>query len=281
MAESGCLRDLAVQNLEVSGTGSVNFKSDIVNSSGVPLSTVLPKTSILDNTGRTEFLDDFSRILNTAALTASGTLNTGAATYVATITDGDADTASTQTLAATGVGTTVFPKGNNLALALLIDDKDDDSIELQATSQTFRVTDNTEFYMETRFKVNEASTCDLIVGLAAVDTTVIDAVSDGIYFLVRSDVFPHTVTAVVEKDNTATVSGALVTLGDDAYVTLGLYKSAGNNTITLLVNGADSGVTLAMTNLPDDEDVVPTVAFQNGSAAASTLTMDYLYVLNR
>jgi hypothetical protein len=279
MAESGCLRDLAVQNLEVSGTGSINFKSDIVNSSGVPLSTVLPKTSVLDNTSRSEFLDDFSRIHNTADLTASGRFSTGAASYTATLIDGSAG--STQSIVATGVGTSVFPSGNVGATAFVTDEDDNDGIELQATANSFNVTDNTEFYMETRFKVDDVDTCDLIVGLAAVDTDVIGAVSDGIYFLVKDSDADGTVTANVEKGGTVTESSDLVTLADDTYVTLGLYKSAGNNTVTLLVNGADSGVTLAMTNLPDGAAVFPTVAFKNGSAAVSTLTMDYLYALNR
>ena len=280
MGEVGCLKDGIFQNLQVGGTGMLFQKSDIVNTSGVLLNTRLPKTSILDFTSRTEFLDEFSRTLGTKTVTGhtdtTGKYSTGTTTYVATVTDGSAG--STQTIVKGGAGNSVFPSGGNRCTAFVTDDRDDDSIQLQSIGDPFSVTDDTEFYMETRFKVDDKVTTDLIIGLASIHAATIDGVDDGIYFIVADGV--ATVTAVVEK-NTNTTAATLHTLVNDTFVTLGLYKSAGNGTVKLYLNGVATAATLAMTNLPDDVEIVPTIAFQNGSAAASTLTMDYLYILNR
>ena len=184
MAEVGCLKDGCFQNLEVSATGMLAQKRDIVDSSGVLLNTRLPKTSIFDLTARTEFLDEFSMTLGTTTLTghtdATGKYSTGTTTYVATVTDGS--NGSTQTIVSGGAGNTVFPSGGNRCTAFVTDADDDDSIELQSIGDPFTVTDDTEFYMETRFKVDDKLTTDLIIGLASVDTAVIDGMDDGIYF---------------------------------------------------------------------------------------------------
>ena len=281
MAEVGCLKDGHFQNLEIGDNGILFQKSNIVDSSKVLFNTLLPKTSIFDYTPRTEFLDDFSMTLGTKTVSGhtdtTGKYSSGTTTYVATMTDGSAG--STQTIVLGGVGNTVFPGRGNRCTAFVTDADDDDSMELQSIGDPFEVTDSTEFYMETRFKINSKLTTDLIIGLSAIDTDVITATDDGIYFILV-DGGAGVVKATVEKSGTATASNSLGLMVDDTFKTFGMYKST-DGIITLYVDGVKSAVTLANTNLPDDVPLVPTIAFQNGDGTASTLTLDYLYILNR
>jgi len=161
--------------------------------------------------------------------------------------------------------------GDGGLLALVNTSADNDLNSIQLAKETFRFAAGKPSWFACRFKVSDATQSDVVIGMCITDTTPLD-VTDGIYFYKADDA--ATITLSVEKDNTATTSSALATLADDTFITVGWYYDGGSN-IEAYINDAKVA-TLATTNFPDDEDLTVTLAVQNGSAAARTLTVDYV-----
>ena len=81
------------------------------------------------------------------------------------------------------------------------------------------------------------------------------------------------VKVYVEKNNTETVSNALATAANDTYLNLGFIYD-GTNVIPY-VNGV-AGTALAVTNLPNDEQLTLSVEILNGEAATKDLTIAFV-----
>ena len=105
------------------------------------------------------------------------------------------------------------------ALAITTNDADNDAEFLQLSSdggtsvlECFSLTAGKQVGFRTRFKVDDATQSDLIIGLQVTDTSPL-AVVDGIYF--RKDDGDANLDFVVIKDSTATTESAITTLADD------------------------------------------------------------------
>ena len=162
------------------------------------------------------------------------------------------------------------------ALLITNDDADNDSDEFQLAVESFKFASGKKSWFKTRFKVSDATQSDWIVGLCITDTTIIDAVSDGVYF--KKDDGDASIDFALELNGSATEASGIATQSDDTFFTLGWYFDGDTtNGIKYYVDGTHKGTQTTMTNLCTDEELAVSFALQNGAAAAKTMTMDYIF----
>lgn len=153
---------------------------------------------------------------------------------------------------------------------------DNDLVALQKTPAAFAFTAGKKTFFSARLKVSNATQCDFVVGLQVVDVTPLD-VTDGVYFLKADDA--ATVSIICRKDAStgSTSASAIATLADDTFVTLAWYYD-GVDKIVYAVNGSVLGSLAATSAFLPDAICTVSFALQNGSAAARTMTVDYIFV---
>lgn len=129
---------------------------------------------------------------------------------------------------------------------------------------------------EARFKINDVTQSDFIIGLQITDTTPF-AVSNGIYF--QSDdgdalLDFHAVKATVDS-----ATAGIATLVDATYIKVGFYYDGVGDTIQIFVDDVRVGAVNAATYLPTAEELCISLAFTTGEAVAQTLSLDYIRVI--
>lgn len=200
-------------------------------------------------------------ILNTAVLSLDDTTSDPTEFTVTTV-DGGADGAGSVTLV-------------NNALTIVTDDAEDDGANVQLKGEAFDFASGNYVYFGINFQINDATQSDVLVGLCITDTTLLGGMTDGVYFECLDG--STDINFVLEKDSTETTSASAVgTLADATNVTLeflfdGTYVDA-------WVDGTLQ-TRLATTNLPDNEQLTPSIHFLTGEAAAQTMTINWLRVL--
>jgi hypothetical protein len=155
---------------------------------------------------------------------------------------------------------------------------DDDLIALQKVGESFKFEAGKKLFFKARFAVSDATQSDFVIGLQITDTTPL-AVTDGVYF--RKDDGDANLDFVVIKDSTASTATAIATVVAATYITVGFYYNgvdevvyaASTNSLNPTVLGK-----LAITNLPNDEELTVSFAIQNGEAVAKTMSVDYILV---
>jgi len=170
-------------------------------------------------------------------------------------------------------------------LGLTTDADDDDFIIAQCNGSYFKPTDSNPVYMETRFSVSDVDQADIFMGLAVIDgsmwTNVPDLVGGGLADGAGD------LKVVTGKNMSGTPyaggSGSTVTdtgtdLSDGTKTTnfVVLRMEVGGETVKFFVDG-----TLAAThtaNIPDDVFLTPTMSIANGTTAATSLFVDYIFV---
>jgi hypothetical protein len=158
-------------------------------------------------------------------------------------------------------------------LRITTDANEDDGINAQLLSEAFKLSAGAPLYFGIRMKASEATQSDFFAGLAITDTDILGGVTDRIGFEKLDGV--TTVKAMLEKDSTETLSGTLATL-DTNYHIYEFYFDG--TTVEFFIDGL-SVATPAVTNLPDDEELRVTMQFLAGSAAARTLDIDWIRVI--
>ena len=158
-------------------------------------------------------------------------------------------------------------------LVLTNDDADNDNDFLQLKGESFKFVAGKKLWFEAKLKTNDATDSDIVIGLQITDTSPLDT-TDGVFFL-KADGSAG-VDFLVEKNNTATTVEDVATMADDEAIVLGFYYD-GISTLEYRVN-RDAVGTVALTNLPDDEELTVSFGIQNGEAAAKTLSVDYIRV---
>lgn len=159
-------------------------------------------------------------------------------------------------------------------LKVVNDAGDDDSVELQWLAESWKLAANKPLWFEARCKFSDATQSDFLVGLAITDTSVITAVSDGVYF--KKDDGNANIDTVTNKNSTPVESSAVGTLVDDTYVRLGIFCD-GVTAVYFYIDGVL--VATHTTSIVDDEDLTITLAHRNGAAAAKTAFYDYVKVV--
>lgn len=159
------------------------------------------------------------------------------------------------------------------ALLITNDDADNDSDSLQLTQETFSLTSDKRCWYETRIKTSDATQTDIFMGLNITDTSPLDT-TDRVGF--QKNDGDTNILAKTEKDSTETSTDTGSDMADATYVQLGFYWD-GKNKVEFYVD-RDLKATHT-TNIPDDENLAVTIHIVNGEAAAKTLTIDYIRVI--
>lgn len=184
----------------------------------------------------------------------------------------------------TNVGTTptqaiVDGAGGILKLTATTGATDGSQLQWAGGSGAARLTvfwDSTkDLLMKTRFQVDSALNSGLLIGAAAVDTTLVASPpNDGIYFLKASN--STSLTAATRKSGTSS-SITMGAMADATWVTASLVYNSTTGFWYAYLNGNPVGSIASTTNSPTNGLSV-SIAQLNGSAAAHSLSVDYLNV---
>jgi len=146
----------------------------------------------------------------------------------------------------------------------------DDGPQIQLTGESFKLDGQYPCYFGIRFKVNDADQVDFAAGLIITDTTILGGVSDGVYFMTVDE--SAVLTVEIEKDSLAS-SGSIHTLVDDTWVIAEFYFDG--TYIDSYIDGTLQ-TRLAVTNIPNDEELTVSLALLSGEAVANTATIDWV-----
>lgn len=182
------------------------------------------------------------------------------------------DAAGDWTNTATGSVTNAIGAGDGGWLAMLNSAANNDLNSLQLKATSFAIVSGQATWIKTRFKLSNATNAALVLGLIQTTTTPL-TVTDGLYLAKAAA--STTLTAKAAK--TSTISTTTVgTMADDTFVVVGLHYNPNSNSVILYLNGNRVG-SIVTTNLPTAA-LNLTMAVSNGTAAANTLTVDYIMV---
>ena len=163
-------------------------------------------------------------------------------------------------------------------LAVVTSAGDDDSVfyqykadtDAETASELFTLESGKKVWFKSRLKVNDADTCDVLVAMQNADTTPLTSPADTVLW--RSDDGDANLDFQVYAASTSTYSETgIASIVDDTYFTVGFYFDGGK--MEYFFNDVSQG---------ESSGTVPsnamTIGFgiQNGSAAASTLSIDYI-----
>lgn len=182
----------------------------------------------------------------------------------------------TVTLVEAGAGesTVAAGVGGNGTLLITTDAAEDDGVSLQLKGEAFKLEASKPLYFGARVKISDATQSDFFIGLAITDTAILGGVTDSIGF---TKVDGSTALAfVVNKNSTATTASSLYTVVADTYAIIEFYWDGA--ALEVFVDGL-SVATPAVTNLPDDEELTPSIEFLAGAAAAKTMNVDWVRVI--
>lgn len=190
------------------------------------------------------------------------------------IASADAPSAYTTTLVETGAGeTTVALEAGAVGGVLLIttDAADNDGANIQAKGEAFKLVSGKPCYFGIRFKIDEVTQSDFLFGLCITDTDLLGGMTDGAYF--RKVDGSAAVTFNLEKDSTETNSGTILTAVADTWYVLEFFFDGTN--IDSYVDGVPQ-TRLALTNLPNDEELTPSIHFLTGEAVSHACRVDWI-----
>lgn len=177
-----------------------------------------------------------------------------------------------------GVNTEALTPGPGGLLLITNAAADNDLTQLQwagsagAGHETFKYVEGKKLQFTCRFKLSRVDG-DFFAGLYITDTDPVGGVSDGIYF--RKLAAEAGLKLVVEKNASETTVDVITTLVADTWYIVEFYYDGEDDKIKAYVDRVGAG-SAALTNAPDDEDLAMSIAVQNGSANASTLTVDFI-----
>jgi len=153
---------------------------------------------------------------------------------------------------------------------------DNDGVNMQMVGESYSFVGQYPLYFGIKFQISEATQSDFAVGMAITDTDVVTAVTDGVYF--RKVDGSTVVNFVVEKNNLETTASVDVAAAD-TWVTYEFYFDGANISAYVDDELVVTYSVAAEANMPDDEDLTPTIHFLTGDNSAETMTVDWLRVI--
>ena len=187
----------------------------------------------------------------------------------------------TTTEAGSGNASEAITSGAGGQLLITNDNADNDLDFFQLKGESFKWDSTKRMFFSARFKTNDATQSEIVMGLQITDTTPLD-VTDGIFFLkIDGDTQPD---LIIEKDNSSSLSVLeMNAMEDDTFVTLSfeydpLDVATGGAVFRAYQDDVQVGEITSTTNAPDDEELTISFGIQNGEAAAKTLTIDFILV---
>lgn len=182
----------------------------------------------------------------------------------------DLDWTITRVEAGAGESTFAIVDGVGGIAKITTDANEDDGINAQVIGEAFKLASGNIVYFGIRAKLSEATQSDFFAGLAITDTDILGGVTDRIGFQKLDGATD--VKAMLEKDNTETLTAALAT-ADTSYHTYEFYFDG--SAVEFFIDGV-SVATPAVTNLPDDEELRVSVQFLAGSVNAKNVEIDWI-----
>lgn len=141
---------------------------------------------------------------------------------------------------------------------------------VQDTKETFKFEAGKKLFFSSRWKVGKTNTAH-IMGLQIRDVTPLD-VSDGVFFEKSSA--SAGLNFRVEKDGTASSASNVHTMVADTWVTTSFVYD-GVDEIKYYIDNVHKG-TLAVTNLPDDEELARSWGQKNDAGTTATMYCDFI-----
>lgn len=183
-------------------------------------------------------------------------------------------TPTSHTVTKVGTGTLAYSSADGAGGVLKLTNSaaDDDSLVVQHKCESFKYVSGKAWSIKARIKISDVTQSDLLLGVAITDTTPADA-TDYIAFAKTDGSAALTLSLV--KNSTGTFVGSS-TLVNDTWVVLGARYVPKTKSVQFLVNEVIVGTTTTLTNLCDDEELTPTLLFQNGEAVAKSCYIDYI-----
>jgi len=163
-------------------------------------------------------------------------------------------------------------------LRISCDTSDNDAVQIQLKGEPFKLVAGKPCWFETRFKTADPTQVDLLFGLCITDTTLIAGFSDGVVF--KKDDGDAYIDFQSVKGNTPTNKAAITTLVQNVWMKVGFYFN-GYDTLTPYVNGVKLTAYKIQTNIPDDEELTPSIAIMNGEWAIKSLDIDYIKAVQK
>lgn len=165
----------------------------------------------------------------------------------------------------------------NGVLRLTTGATENDGSGYQGKIECWRLAANKALEFEARFKINDVTQTDFVIGLQITDTTPF-AVSDGVYF--GSDDGDALLDFVAAKASAVSTTAGVATLVDDTWIKVGFYWDGVDTNIQIFVNDVRVGAVPFATYGPTTELCV-SIAFTTGEAVANTMDIDYIRVVQQ
>lgn len=197
--------------------------------------------------------------------------------FVKTPFDGvDSPAAFTVTLVEGGGSetTVALTEGEGGHLLITTDGAENDGANLQAKGEAFKLASGKPLYFGCRFQVSEATQADFLMGLCITNTDLLGGMTDGLYF--RKVDGSTTMAFVLEKDSTETTTNYGTAVAADTWTIVEFFFDGTN--VDWYVDGVLQ-TRPAITNLPNDEFLTPSIHFLTGAAASETMLVDWLRVI--
>ena len=183
-----------------------------------------------------------------------------------------------------GANTVSIADGDGGIITLLTAGADNDEVQLQRVDGATLVAESWLFdpdkrlFIEVLATLSEVSLSEILIGLAITDTTLLPAPTDGLYFHKAEG--SGAVTLDARKDD-AEVSGSVGTIVDATAFRLQAYYDGQGSDGRLYgaLDGTIGSFTEPDTTFPDDEELTISFSVRAGEAAAKTLTMDRIVVI--
>lgn len=183
-------------------------------------------------------------------------------------------TAGDWTISETGAGgSTAQTDVAGGGIILTSDVLENDSQDVQKKGEAYQLTTGKPLWFEAMLQVSEATELDFIVGLIITDTTMIDAVSDGIYFL--KDDGDANIDYHCEKDSNDTTADTLIDIVAATDTRFGL-KFDGAGKVEYWIDG--QRIVTSSVYVPNDELLCVSCGVQSGDGNSRTLTWKYYEV---
>lgn len=178
--------------------------------------------------------------------------------------------------------TTVEAGGGSAAEALVAgpggilqvtnDNFDNDADWFQQPNEAFKFVSGKALQFTIRFKLSRVDG-DFMAGLHITNTTPAAGVTDGIYF--RKLAAEAGLSLVVEKNSAESAVVCVETLAADTWYIAEFYYDGSDDKVKAYINRTGAG-SVPLDNAPDDEDLALSFGFQNGSANAGVLSVDFI-----
>jgi hypothetical protein len=182
-----------------------------------------------------------------------------------------------------GANTVAVVEGDGGIITLLTAGADDDEVQLQKIAagisvENFLFDPDKRLFIEILSTLSEVLLSEILIGLAITDTTLLAGHSDGLSF--RKAEGAGLVTLVSEK-NSVEVAGDVGTIVDATGFRLQAYYDGQGSDGRLYgaLDGAIGSFSEPDASFPDDELLTVSFAVRAGEAAAKTLTMDRIVVI--